>query len=39
LLVLAPLVVLYYLGILFAFLVGPKPPPRETPTKAKEPVK
>ena len=27
LLVLAPLVVLYYLGIVFAFLVGPRPKP------------
>lgn len=41
LLVLGPLVVLYYLGILFAFLVGPKPPPREPKTDEprKEPTK
>lgn len=32
LLVLAPLVVLYYLGIVFAFIVGPKPP-KDGPAK------
>ena len=37
LLVLIPLVVLYYLGILFAFLVGPKPPKKEAGKDAKEP--
>lgn len=37
LLVLIPLVVLYYLGILFAFLVGPKPPKKDASKDAKEP--
>lgn len=35
LLVLTPLVALYYVAIFFAFLVGPKPPPSEPPAPAK----